>query len=90
MDYFPGHGLDSIHATLQVAPPEKNLLYPAQLELKYGNFSAVYQLLLVKKNTRELAISKNKYRVSETPFSLVSTTTYLNGVFDHGKDLFRA
>jgi len=87
MDYLPGTGLDSIHATLRVAPPEKNLLYPAQLELKYGNFSAVYQLLLVKKNTRELAISKNKYRVSETPFSLVSTTTYLNGVFDHSKDV---
>jgi hypothetical protein len=87
MGYLAGAGSDSIHATLQIAPPEKNLLYPAQLELKYGNFSAVYQLLLVKKNTRELAISKNKYRVAETPFSLVNTTSYLNGIFDHGKDV---
>lgn len=86
MDYTPENGTGNIHLELQVAPSEKNILYPAQLLLQCDSFTAVYQLLLVKKTMRELAISKNKYRVTETPFSLVSTTSYFNGIFDHSKD----
>ena len=87
MDCNPGQGMASIHMELQIAPSEKNILYPAQLLLQCDSFTATYQLLLVKKNTRELAISKNKYRVNERPFSLVNIPSFLNGIFDHGKDL---
>jgi hypothetical protein len=87
MDYQQGPGMPTIHLELQVAPSEKNILYPAQLLLQCDSFTATYQLLLVKKNMRELAISKNKYRVSEKPFSLVNIPSFLNGIFDHSKDL---
>jgi hypothetical protein len=86
MDYVPGQGMLSIHLELQIAPSEKKILYPAQLILQCDSFIATYQLLLVKKNMRELAISKNKYRVFEKPFSLVNIPTFLNGIFDHSKN----
>jgi hypothetical protein len=86
MDYPAGEGRPPIHAELKIAPSEKNILYPAELLLQCDSFSATYQLLLVKKNTRELAISKNKYRVSEKPFSLVNIPSFLNGIFDHSKN----
>ena len=87
MDYLQDSGATKLHAALQVAVSEKNILYPAQLTLQCDLFTAVYQLLLVKKTARELGISKNKYRVSEQPFSLGKATEFLNGIFDHGKDL---
>ena len=86
MEYQQEPGMPVIHLELKIAPSEKNILYPAQLSLKYDSFSATYQLLLVKKNMRELAISKNKYRVAETPFSLVNIPTFFNGLFDHSKN----
>jgi hypothetical protein len=87
VDYLPIGGSTPIYFDLQIAAAENNVLYPAQLTLKYSDFKAVYQLLLVKKSSRELAISKNKFPVSETPFSLGKATLFINGIFDFSRDL---
>jgi len=87
MEYLKDSGSTPLHATLQVGVSEKNVLYPAQLTLQCDSFTAVYQLLLVKKTIRELGISRNKFRVSEKPFSLGKAPEFLNGIFDHSKDL---
>lgn len=76
-----------INIELKIAMPEKGLLYPARLALQYKDFKGEYQLLLVKKSSRELAISKNKFAVEEVPFSLGTRTQYLNGIFDLSKDM---
>ncbi len=73
--------------SLEIGSPEKNLLYPAQLKISLDSFEATYQLLLVKKNSRQLAISSQKYAVSETPFSLGNIMSLFNGTFDFGKDV---
>ncbi len=75
----------SLHIRLQIANPEKNTLYPAQLKITYGNFSGAYELLLVKKNDGSLAIGRNKIPVQETPFSIGAWTVMLNGVFQYKK-----
>ena len=64
---------------LQVARPEARSLYPAQIEIQYLNFKATYQCLLVKKTNGELAISRNKFAVSEQPYSIGTWTILLNG-----------
>ena len=46
-----------------------------------------YELLLVKKSSRELAISKNKFARNEKPFGLSKTLFFLNGLFDLSRDL---
>ncbi len=82
----PAAGANNVHLELRIAAPERNLLYPAQLTLSCDSFSAVYDLLLVKKNSRQLSIGRNKAAVSETPFSLGSWTILLNGTLDLSKD----
>ena len=77
----------SIKSSLIVGKPENNLLYPAQLNIICDSFTASYKLLLVKKNTRQLAISRNKTPITETPFSLQLWTVFLNGTFDFSKDI---
>lgn len=79
-------GTAAIQLTLHIANPEKNLLYPAQLKIQSGSFTGVYELLLARKNNWELAISKNKFAESESPFSLEKSTQLLNGIFDYSKD----
>jgi hypothetical protein len=69
----------SLFMELQIAPADLQTLYPAQLTLRYLNFKAVYQLLLVKKNDQQLAISRNKFAQQEQPFSLGTWTILLNG-----------
>jgi hypothetical protein len=86
VEYLPVGANEPIYIELQIAVVENNVLYPAQLTLQYSGFKAVYQLLLVKKSTRELAISKNKFPVSESPFSLGNTTLFINGIFDLSRD----
>jgi hypothetical protein len=78
--------IPAVYFELQVAEPEQQTLYPAQLKINYGNFKAVYQLLLVKKNNTQLAIGRNKFAVKEEPFSIGSWTILLNGTFDLGND----
>jgi len=86
VEYMPVGSNEPVFINLQIAAVENNVLYPAQFTLQYGRFKAVYQLLLVKKSTRELAISRNKFPVSEAPFSLGNTTFFINGVFDLSRD----
>ena len=75
-----------IDISLEVGNPEKNILYPAQLKISLDSFNATYQLLLVKKNMRQLAISTQKYAVAEKPFSLGNELSLFNGTLDYGKD----
>ncbi len=75
-----------IDISLEVGNPEKSILYPAQLKISLDSFEASYQLLLVKKNMRQLAISTQKFAVAEKPFSLGNELSLLNGTFDFGKD----
>lgn len=86
MEYTPAKNSPAVHMRLQIAEAEKNVLYPAQISLQCDSFSASYALLLVKKSSRELAISKNKYAVSEKPFSLSNATFFINGIFDNSRD----
>ncbi len=75
-----------IDISLEVGNPEKSILYPAQLKISLDSFNATYQLLLVKKNMRQLAISTQKYAVAEKPFSLGNELALFNGTLDYGKD----
>ena len=75
-----------IRMELNISTSEKNILYPAEMKIKCDGFSGTYKLLLVKKNNIELGISRNKYPISETPFSLGSSTAYLNNIFSLNKD----
>jgi hypothetical protein len=77
----------TVKLELQIGSPEKNILYPAQLTLRCDSFKAVYELLLVRKNLRQLGISRNKYPRSEEPFSIGGWTITLNGTFDFSRDL---
>lgn len=72
---------------LKIGAPEKGSLYPAQLTIECDSFSGIYELLLVKKSARELAISKNKYARFEKTFSLAKPLFYINGNFDLSRDL---
>lgn len=85
MEYITGES--KINFTLQIATPEKSLLYPAHITIQCDSFNADYELLLVKKSARELAISKNKFARNEKPFSLVKSLFYLNGFFDLSRNL---
>ncbi len=87
MEYHPDASNSPIYIELQIAAAEETVLYPAKLILQCDSFSAVYELLLVKKNSRELSISKNKFPRIEKPFSLGSGIFFLNGIFDYSRDL---
>ena len=87
MEYLSDSGKAPVKMELQIASPENHLLYPACLKIFCDSFTAAYELLLVKKNSRELGISKNKYPLFETPFSLGNADLFLNGIFDNSKDL---
>jgi hypothetical protein len=92
-DYTGTWQLRNISATspveieLQIGSPERNLLYPAQLKLHCDSFNATYEFLLVKKNLRQLGISRNKFARNEEPFSMETWTIALNGTFDFSRDL---
>jgi hypothetical protein len=87
MKYMPDTTSSAITIELEVATPERNILYPAHLKLQCDSFIAEYELLLVKKDSRQLAISSKKYPLYEKPFSLGDCTAFLNGVFDESRDL---
>lgn len=75
----------SFHVSLQIANSERNTLYAARLKISYGNFSGVYELLLVKKSDGSLAIGRNKIPIAENPFSIGAWTVMLNGIFKYKK-----
>ena len=77
----------SLNIELQIASPEKNILYPAQLKLQCDSFNAVYEILLVRKNLRQLGISRNKYPRLEESFSMGDWPITFNGTFDYNRNL---
>jgi hypothetical protein len=79
--------LIDVKAVLKIGDPERNLLYPAALTLSCDSFQANYQVLLVKRNSRQLAIGKVKFPIAESPFNLGEITALLNGNLDFSKDL---
>ncbi len=87
MEYMTPGKNTPITIDLQVATPEKGLLYPAEMRIQCDSFVATYHLLLVKRNIRQLAIGRNKVASSETTFSAGNWTIYLNGVFDLSRDM---
>lgn len=81
-----GDSSSSYNISLQIAEAERKQLYPAQLKISFKEFTASYELLLVKKNNGELAIGRNKIPFEEKPFSAGSWTVYLNGTLVLQKD----
>ena len=77
----------SVNIELQIALPERNILYPAQLKLQSDSFNATYEILLVRKNLRQLGISRNKFARAEEPVSAGDWTITLNGTFDYSRNL---
>ena len=72
---------------LHIATVQQSVLYPAYITIQCDSFLAKYELLLAKKSTRELAVSKNKFSLIERPFSLGKATFYFNGILDYSRDL---
>jgi hypothetical protein len=87
MEYAAAENLPSVRFELNIAPSQKNVLYPAHIKIECDNFTGEYELLLVKKNSRELAISKNKYARFEKPFTLHNWLLLLSGTFDVSKNI---
>lgn len=83
MQYKPWPHIPAVVMELQIGQPSYQMLYPALLRLSYGPFSGTYELLLAKKNDRQLGIGRTKYSVKEDPFKLGAWMLYLNGTFDH-------
>ncbi len=77
----------AIDIVLHIASPERNILFPAQLTLMSDSFNATYELLLVRKNLRQLGISRNKFAREEKPISAGDWPITLNGTFDYSKNL---
>lgn len=68
---------------LHIGAPEAGMLYPATIKIQYGEFTGRYELLLAKKNERQLGIGRNKYPLEQTPFKLGIWMWYLNGTLDY-------
>jgi hypothetical protein len=77
----------NLNISIKIGTPEKNILYPAELTLDCDSFHASYQMLLAKKNSRQLAIGKVKFPLNETPFSIGNWTVLLNGTLDFSKNI---
>src|SRR5258706_15326091 len=77
MNYLMDSGKSPINMELRIAS-ERKILYPAPLKIQCDSFTAEYELLLVKKDSRVLGISRNKYPLYEKPFSLGNWTFLLN------------
>lgn len=76
----------SVYAKLEVSYAHDYIIYPARLTLRLNDFEGVYQMLLAKKNTRQLAIGNPKKIISETPFSTENYLLQFNGVLDISSD----
>lgn len=79
--------LNQFEAHLQIGYSEKGILYPAQLTISIDSFIGKYQVLLAKKNSRQLAISTQKFAVLEVPIKLGKWMQLINGTLDFSKDL---
>lgn len=83
LEYSRDANDSSFRIELQIAEPQYETLYPAQLSIQYSNFKGTYQFLLVKQANGQLAISRNKFPVQETPFALGNWLVVLNGSLLH-------
>ncbi len=79
----PWPHIPAVIMDLQIGAPEQGVLYPAKIKLQYGQFTGVYEMLLVRKNDRQLGISRGKYPLQETPYKLGIWMWYLNGTLDY-------
>lgn len=79
----PWPHIPAIVLELRIGAPEEGTLYPAKMKLTYGNFTGIYEVLLARKNDRQLGISRGKYPLQETPFKLGIWLWYLNGTLDY-------
>ncbi|MHA4810670.1 hypothetical protein ACX0G9_21370 [Flavitalea flava] len=82
MSFKPWKGGQPILLDIQIGLPDQGMLYPAKINLKYGQFKGIYEMLLVYKNERQLGISRGKYPILEIPFKLGIWLWYLNGTLD--------
>lgn len=87
MEYSTSATVSPIKLELQIGTSQRNILYPAHIKLECDSFFAEYDLLLAKKNSRELGISKNKFPRFQKPFGLKEGSLFLTGSFDLSKDL---
>lgn len=78
---------NQFEARLEVGHSEKGILYPAQLTISIDSFIGRYQVLLVKKNSRQLAISTQKFALKEVPIKLGKWIQLINGTLDFSRDL---
>jgi hypothetical protein len=79
--------LKNFDARLEIGQSEKGILYPAHLTISIDSFHASYQLLMAKKNSRQLGISTQKYALTEVPFQLGKWIQLINGTLDFSRDL---
>ena len=82
MSVRPWNGSTAIILDWQIGAPEQGLLYPTKIKLHYGQFTGIYEALLIKKSDEQLGISRSKYPLQETPFKLGIWLWYLNGTLD--------
>lgn len=88
MQYKPWPHIPPIIMQLQIGLPEQGVLYPAKINLRYGNFEGIYEVLLARKNDGQLGIGRAKFPLQEKPFKLGIWLWYINGTLDHrGKEL---
>ena len=87
MNGHVGGDTSIIDIELQIGASQRNILYPAHIKLACDSFFAEYDLLLAKKNIRELGISRNKFPMLQSPFALKDMSLFLTGSFDLSKDL---
>ncbi len=72
---------------LEIAEPERLLLYPARLTIRCDSFEASYQLYFARQHSRQIVFSKNKYPEAEVPFGMGNLLSCLNGSLLFSKDL---
>ncbi len=87
INFVTTENLHHFEARLEIGQSEKGTLYPAQLTISIDSFIGRYQVLLAKKNSRQLAISTQKFVVSETPIQMGKWIQLLNGTLDFSRDL---
>jgi hypothetical protein len=83
MEYKPIPGNKTIQFQLLIGEPAYDMLYPAQIKINYPPFTAIYEVLLAKKNDQQLGIGRDKYPIQEEPFGLGAWKLYLNGTFNY-------
>jgi hypothetical protein len=76
-----------VEMKLLIGNPSSGIFYPATIMIYCDSFRGRYQLLLLKRNSRQLAFSRNKYAQDEIPFSLGTLPVMLNGYLDFSRDL---